>query len=286
MRVFMAMGAAALMSLAMGLPEEAASDANFEAAVLTELKEAVHAQLAEEVHDVEAALFDGSSTPAEQEAAATVHRRLTAEVEDLEAALFTRLAAEVQGSAEVVKQELEAAAAAGAASFVEVSGARQPKLLPLLLEHAEAFQITPPRARAADLHAHLRADELRAPRSQNLVMAEESPQERAARERASDPAFKQQEEMMERARARQEKKKERGFFDGPQKCESDFECERGEVCCDFQLGKFCFAGNFCFNGGAGARVKPPAIFGKEPKIAGWPEFRAGHGVLRAAAGGP
>lgn len=260
--------------MAMGLYSSAESDdAAFEAAVLAELKEAVHAQLAEEVEDLEATLFapGADSAPAAMEAA--VERRLSAEVGDLEAALFAKLEEEVRGHAGEVKAELEAARMASAASFVEVSGAREPKLLPFLLEHAEAFQLAPP-APAARATGAAR---------QQLVMAEESPQERAARERANDPGFQQQEEWMERQKARAGKKKERGFFDGPEKCDSDFECAEGEVCCDFTLGKFCFEGKFCFNGGLGARIKAPSIPGFEkPKIAGWPEFRAPRSVLRAS----
>ena len=53
-----------LMSMGMGLPSEE-SDASFEAAVLAELKEAVHTQLAEEVRDLEASLSAcGASHPA------------------------------------------------------------------------------------------------------------------------------------------------------------------------------------------------------------------------------
>jgi len=261
-----------LMSMGMGLPSEE-SDASFEAAVLAELKEAVHTQLAEEVRDLEASLFPGADDGATPAMEAAVEQRLSAEVGDLEAALFARLEEEVRGNADLVKAELEAVRTSAAASFVEVNGAA-PKLLPFLLESAEAFQLAPPASTATRAAGVAR---------QQLVMAEETPQERAARERANDPAYKQQEEWMEKSKERQGKKKERGMFDGPEKCESDFQCPDGEVCCDFQLGKFCFTGKFCFNGGSGARVKLPQIPGmNKPKIAGWPEYRAPRGVLRAS----
>lgn len=106
-------------------------------------------------------------------------------------------------------------------------------------EHAQAHMYVP--ARHGAVH----------------MMADESAADKAARERANDPEWQKQQELLEKGAARRDRqKKKRGWFDPPEQCESDWECDKGQVCCDVVFGKICFDGNFCFGGGRGEGVKP------------------------------
>ena len=71
------------------------------------------------------------------------------------------------------------------------------------------------------------------------MMGEETPMERAARERAEDAAKRARIEAL-----RTPKMERRTMFglDAPQACESSFDCEQPLVCCDLLFTSVCCAG--------------------------------------------
>ena len=100
-----------------------------------------------------------------------------------------------------------------------------------------------------------------------LAEQDETPMERAVRERAEDAARARQQRAQKTPRearglfARLASTLDGGLFDlAPQSCESNYDCERPEVCCDLMFGTVCCNGGMMIPTTDGAvALQPQAI---------------------------